>query len=63
MTHVVYESDIVVINKPSNEVLTHPGAGNWNSTLVNGLPTGIFPEPQKLPGWAQHICRIKIPPD
>ena len=34
---IVYEDDhLLVINKPSNLVV-HPGAGNQNNTLVNGL--------------------------
>ena len=34
---IVYEdSDIMVINKPSGLVV-HPGSGNYNNTLVNGL--------------------------
>lgn len=34
---VVYEDDdILVINK-SNGLVVHPGAGNWNGTLVNAL--------------------------
>lgn len=34
---IVYEdSEILVINKPNNLVV-HPGAGNWDNTLVNGL--------------------------
>ncbi len=35
--HIVYEDDdIMVIDKPSGLVV-HPGAGNHNNTLVNGL--------------------------
>ena len=34
---IVYEdSDLLVINKPAGMVV-HPGAGNWNKTLVNAL--------------------------
>lgn len=34
---IIYEDkDILVINKPSG-LVTHPGAGNWNGTLANGL--------------------------
>lgn len=34
---IVYEdNDVIVINKPNNLVV-HPGAGNWDNTLVNGL--------------------------
>ena len=34
---ILYEDkDIVVINKPAGLVV-HPGAGNWDNTLVNGL--------------------------
>ena len=34
---IIYEDqDIMVINKPSGLVV-HPGAGNYNNTLVNGL--------------------------
>lgn len=34
---IVYEdNEIIVINKPNNLVV-HPGAGNWDNTLVNGL--------------------------
>lgn len=33
----IYEdNDIIVINKPNNLVV-HPGIGNWDNTLVNGL--------------------------
>ena len=35
--NIVYEDeDIIVINKPAGLVV-HPGAGNWNGTLLNGL--------------------------
>ncbi len=35
--NIVYEdNDIIVINKPSG-VVVHPGSGNKNNTLVNGL--------------------------
>ena len=34
---IVYEDDeIIIINKPQNMVV-HPGAGNFSGTLVNGL--------------------------
>ena len=34
---IVFEDeDIIVINKPCG-LVTHPGAGNWNGTLANGL--------------------------
>lgn len=34
---ILYEDhDVIVINKPKGLVV-HPGAGNWNHTLVNGL--------------------------
>ncbi|WP_434337144.1 RluA family pseudouridine synthase [Mesomycoplasma conjunctivae] len=34
---IVYQdNDIIVINKPKNLVV-HPGNGNWDKTLVNGL--------------------------
>ena len=34
---IIYEdNEIIVINKPNNLVI-HPGSGNWNNTLVNGL--------------------------
>ena len=34
---VVYEDeDVIVVNKPAGLVV-HPGAGNWEHTLVNGL--------------------------
>ncbi len=34
---IVYEDDdVIVVNKPNNLVV-HPGAGNWDNTLVNGL--------------------------
>lgn len=40
---IIYEDDdIVVINKPVGLVV-HPGAGNWNGTLVNGL---LFHDPR-----------------
>src|SRR3546814_6687470 len=29
-------TDWVVVNKPAG-LVTHPGAGNWNGTLLNGL--------------------------
>lgn len=46
--NIVYQDDdIILINKPSNLVV-HPGAGNWNGTLVNGL-LYHFPELQSLP--------------
>lgn len=33
----VYEDDqVIVVNKPAGLVV-HPGAGNWNGTLLNGL--------------------------
>lgn len=33
----IYEDDdVIVINKPNNLVV-HPGVGNWDNTLVNGL--------------------------
>jgi len=35
--NIIFEDDdIVVINKPAG-LVTHPGAGNWNGTLANGL--------------------------
>ena len=35
--HIVYEDeDIIIINKPFG-LVTHPGAGNLNGTLANGL--------------------------
>jgi 23S rRNA pseudouridine1911/1915/1917 synthase len=35
--NIVFEDDdIIVINKPAGLVV-HPGAGNWNGTLLNGL--------------------------
>jgi 23S rRNA pseudouridine1911/1915/1917 synthase len=35
--NVVFEDeDIIIINKPFG-LVTHPGAGNWNSTLANAL--------------------------
>lgn len=34
---IIYEdNEIIVINKPNNLVV-HPGTGNWDNTLVNGL--------------------------
>ena len=40
---VVFEDDdIIVINKPAS-LVTHPGAGNWQGTLANGL---LFYEPE-----------------
>jgi len=34
---IVYEdSDIIIINKPAG-LVTHPAAGNWSGTLLNGL--------------------------
>src|SRR3546814_16197272 len=29
-------SDWIVVNKPAG-LVTHPGAGNWSGTLLNGL--------------------------
>src|SRR5690606_41445030 len=41
---VVDESaDWIVVNKPAG-LVTHPGAGNWNGTLLNGL-LYRYPEP------------------
>lgn len=35
--HIIYEdTDIIVINKPAG-LVTHPAAGNWSGTLLNGL--------------------------
>ncbi len=35
--NIIYEDeDILIINKPAGLVV-HPGAGNWDGTLVNGL--------------------------
>jgi 23S rRNA pseudouridine1911/1915/1917 synthase len=35
--NIVYEDEhIIVVNKPAGLVV-HPGAGNWNGTLLNGL--------------------------
>ncbi len=45
---IVYEDDsIIVLNKPSSLVV-HPGAGNWDGTLLNGL-IFRFPELRELP--------------
>lgn len=45
---VVYEDDsIIVINKPAGLVV-HPGAGNWQGTLLNGL-LHRYPELDALP--------------
>ena len=34
---IIYEDDdVIVINKPNN-LIVHPGAGNFDNTLVNGL--------------------------
>jgi 23S rRNA pseudouridine1911/1915/1917 synthase len=43
---VIAESaDWVVVNKPAG-LVTHPGAGNWGGTLLNGL---LF----RYPSWAR----------
>lgn len=45
---IVYEdAHIIVINKPAGLVV-HPAAGNWQSTLLNGL-LHAYPELSKLP--------------
>jgi 23S rRNA pseudouridine1911/1915/1917 synthase len=45
---IVYQDeDIIVINKPAG-LVTHPGNGNWNQTLLNGL-LFHFPELKSLP--------------
>ena len=45
---IVYDdSDIMVINKPTNLVV-HPAAGNWSGTLLNGI-LYHFPKNSKLP--------------
>ena len=34
---IIYEdNEVIIINKPNNLVV-HPGTGNWDNTLVNGL--------------------------
>ncbi|WP_323012570.1 RluA family pseudouridine synthase [Castellaniella sp.] len=49
---VVAESpDWVVVNKPAG-LVTHPGAGNWHGTLLNGL---LFRYPELL-----HVARAGI---
>ncbi|MBP9742704.1 MAG: 23S rRNA pseudouridine(1911/1915/1917) synthase RluD [Burkholderiales bacterium] len=46
--NIIYEdSDILVINKPSN-LTVHPGHGNWSNTLLNGL-LFHYPELKYLP--------------
>ncbi len=45
---VIYEdADLLVINKPAG-LVTHPAAGNWDGTLVNGL-LHLAPELAVLP--------------
>lgn len=45
---VVYEDDdILIINKPAGLVV-HPGSGNWDSTLLNGL-LFAYPEISQVP--------------
>ncbi len=45
---IVYEDEaLLVVNKPVGLVV-HPGAGNWQGTLVNGL-LYAYPELQHLP--------------
>lgn len=46
--NIIYQDDdIIVINKPAG-LVTHPGNGNWNQTLLNGL-LFHFPELKNLP--------------
>src|SRR3989304_9525214 len=46
--NVVYEDqDIIILNKPAG-IVTHPGAGNANNTLLNAL-LYHYPELAKLP--------------
>ena len=45
---VVYEDDdILIINKPAGLVV-HPGSGNWDNTLLNGL-LFAYPEISQVP--------------
>jgi 23S rRNA pseudouridine1911/1915/1917 synthase len=44
---VYFDNDIIVINKPAGMV-THPGNGNWENTLLNGL-LFKYPELKELP--------------
>ncbi|NYT63053.1 RluA family pseudouridine synthase [Alcaligenaceae bacterium] len=50
-TVVAQSSDWIVINKPAG-LVTHPGAGNWQGTLLNGL-LHRFPE-------LAHVARAGI---
>ncbi|HBS51394.1 MAG TPA: 23S rRNA pseudouridine(1911/1915/1917) synthase RluD [Coxiellaceae bacterium] len=46
--NIVYEDqDIIILNKPAG-IVTHPGAGNANNTLLNAL-LYHYPELAKLP--------------
>lgn len=46
--NIVYEDEhILVINKPNN-IVVHPGAGNSNNTILNGL-LHYLPEINKIP--------------
>ena len=46
--HVVHDSpDWIVVDKPAG-LVTHPGAGNWSGTLLNGL-LHRYPELARLP--------------
>lgn len=44
---VAESSDWIVVNKPAG-LVTHPGAGNWQGTLLNGL-LHRYPELAKVP--------------
>ena len=51
---IVYQDeDIIVINKPAG-LVTHPGNGNWNQTLLNGL-LFHFPELKSLIDYKRLI--------
>jgi 23S rRNA pseudouridine1911/1915/1917 synthase len=34
---IIYEDDDIIVIDKKQGVVVHPGAGNWNNTLVNGL--------------------------
>ncbi len=44
---VAQSADWIVLNKPAG-LVTHPGAGNWGGTLLNGL-LHHFPELERVP--------------
>ncbi|MBA2744665.1 MAG: RluA family pseudouridine synthase [Flavisolibacter sp.] len=50
--NIVYEeSDLMVINKPAG-IVVHPGSGNYNGTLLNGV---AFYLQQQKPGISEEV--------